>query len=132
VDPIRTPRGIRVDPRGLRYEFARGGGPGGQHVNTSATKVTVVLDVDAALSPRTAARVKAAHGATMRATSSAQRSQHRNRTAALDRLLRRIDEALAEAEPRHATRVPRREKQRRRDDKARRSRRLAERRPPID
>lgn len=132
MDPIRTPRGIRVDPQGLRYEFARGGGPGGQHVNTSATKVTVVLDVAAGLSARTAARVRAAHGPTMRATSSVHRSQHRNRTAALDRLLRRIDEALAEAEPRHETKVPRREKKRRRDDKARRSRRLADRRPPVD
>jgi ribosome-associated protein len=97
-------------------------------VNTSATKVTVVLDVATGLSSRTAARVRAANGPTMRATSSVHRSQHRNRVAALDRLLRRIDDALVEAEPRHATKVPRREKLRRRDDKARRSRRLADRR----
>jgi ribosome-associated protein len=132
VDQIRTPRGVRVDPSALRYEFARGGGPGGQHVNTSATKATVVLDVDAGLSPRTAARVRERHGATMRATSSVHRSQWRNRSAALERLLRRIDEALEEQEERRPTRVPKRERSRRRDDKARRSRKLDNRRVPPE
>lgn len=121
-----------MDPAALRYEFARGGGPGGQHVNTSATKVTVVLDVDAGLSARTAARVRAVHGPIMRATSSVHRSQHRNRVAALERLLGRIDDALKRPEPREATKVPPREKRRRRDDKARRSRRIADRRPDPD
>jgi ribosome-associated protein len=121
-----------VDPAALRYEFARGGGPGGQHVNTSATKVTVVLDVDAGLSARTAERVRAVHGPTMRATSSVHRSQHRNRAAALERLLARIDQALEDREPRQPTKVPRREKTRRRDDKARRARRIADRRPDPD
>ncbi len=132
MDEIRTPGGVRVDPSALRYEFARGGGPGGQHVNTSATKATVILDVDAGLAPRIAARVREHHGATMRATSSVHRSQWRNRSAALERLLRRIDDALAEREPRRPTRVPKRERSRRRDDKARRSRRLGERRIPPE
>lgn len=129
---IRTPRGIRVEPSALRFEFARGGGPGGQHVNTSATKATVVLDVDAGLSAVAAARVREQHGATMRATSSVHRSQWQNRTAALDRLLKRIDQALEEQPERRATRVPNREKRRRREDKGRRTRRLGDRRVPPE
>jgi ribosome-associated protein len=132
VDRLRTPGGTPIDPAALRYEFARGGGPGGQHVNTSATKATVVLDVDRGLPARAAARVRERHGSTMRATSSVHRSQWKNRTAALERLLRRIDEALDEQPERRSTRVPAREKRRRRSDKERRSRRLAERRPPPD
>lgn len=132
MDELRTPRGIPVDPSGVRYQFARGGGPGGQHVNTSATKVTVVLDVDTGLPPAVAARVRARHGGRMRATSSVHRSQKRNREAALARLLDRIDQALEERAPRTPTRVPPRERERRRAEKARRARRLRERQVPPD
>jgi hypothetical protein len=65
-------------------------------VNTSATKVTVVLDVDEGLSPELAARVRERYGGTVRATSSAFRSQWQNRKAALDRLGRRLDEILVD------------------------------------
>jgi ribosome-associated protein len=128
VDDITTPGGVRVDGAGLRFEFARSGGPGGQHVNTSASKVTVVLDVDAGLPPELAARVRERHGATVRATSSEFRSQWRNRKAALDRLATRIDELVTDEPTRVDTKVPARERSRRRADKARRSRRLADRR----
>lgn len=132
MDELRTPGGVRVDPAGLRFVFARGGGPGGQHVNTSATKATVVLDVSTALRGRAAQRVRERYGETMRATSSAQRSQWQNRNAALERLLARIDAAVARPEPRLETRVPSREKRRRREDKARRSQRLQQRRVPPE
>ena len=132
VNELRTPGGIRVDSGALRFEFARGGGPGGQHVNTSATKVTVVLDVEAGLHGRAAGRVRDKHGRTMRSTSSVHRSQSRNRAAALERLLRRIDEAVREEPQRSATRVPTREKRRRRDAKERRSKRLADRQVPLE
>jgi ribosome-associated protein len=128
VDGLTTPSGVRVDGAGLRFEFARGGGPGGQHVNTSATKVTVVLDVGAGLTPELAARVRDRHGRTVRATSSVFRSQWQNRKAALDRLATRLDEILADDAPRLDTRVPPRERARRRSAKQRRSRRLADRR----
>jgi ribosome-associated protein len=132
VDELRTPGGVRVERRALRFEFARSGGPGGQHVNTSATKVTAVLDVSAGLRGRAAQRVREKHGPTLRSTSSAHRSQARNRAAALERLLRRIDDALREEPPRTKTRIPSREKRRRREDKGRRSRRLADRRVPPE
>jgi hypothetical protein len=97
-------------------------------VNTSATKVTVVLDVDEGLSPELAARVRERYGGTVRATSSAFRSQWQNRKAALDRLGRRLDEILVDDPTRVDTRVPARERARRRADKRRRSQRLADRR----
>jgi ribosome-associated protein len=132
VDDLRTPRGVRVDPGAIRYEFARGGGPGGQHVNTSATKVTVVLDLQRGLPRAAAARLREKHGPTMRATSSVHRSQWQNRSAALARLLKRIDQDLDVPPDRRSTRVPPREKRKRRADKERRSQRLADRRLPPD
>ena len=63
MEPLRTPGGTPVDPAALRFEFARGGGPGGQHVNTSATKVTVVLfDRQIVFLDRLGADIRAASG----------------------------------------------------------------------
>jgi ribosome-associated protein len=128
VDDLRTPGGVPVSGRALHLELARSGGPGGQHVNTTASKVTVVLDVAAGLPEREAARVGERHGPTLRVSASTHRSQHRNRADALERLLRRIDEALEVPTARTPTRVPPRARRRRAEGKARRSQRLQDRR----
>ncbi len=117
---------------GLRLEVARSGGPGGQHVNTTSSKVTVVLEVSAGLSPSVAAKVRERYGPTVRATASTHRSQHRNRAEAMARLLARIDDALVEPTYRAPTSVPLRERRRRARDKQARSRRLEERRISDD
>lgn len=109
-------------------EVARSGGPGGQHVNTTSSKVTVVLDVGSGLPARIAAKVLERQGPTMRASSSTHRSQHRNRSAALERLLARIDESLVEPTTRTPTRVPPRERRKRSREKQTRARRLNDRR----
>lgn len=132
VDDLRTPRGVRVAGKALRIEVSRSGGPGGQHVNTVSSRVTVVLDVPQGLSPSAAARVEARYGATLRVSSAKHRSQWRNRTDALARLAERIDQALEVQASRTSTRVPPRERRRRREDKQQRSKKLSNRRISPD
>lgn len=132
MDEVVTPRGVKVAPWALRYEFARAGGPGGQHVNTTASKATAVLDVAAGLPEHQARRVMERWGPVLRVSSTSHRSQARNRADALERLLRRIDSALERAPSRTPTRVPLRQKRKRLDEKSRRSRKLGLRRISPD
>lgn len=93
----------------------RSGGPGGQHQNTTESGVRLI------------------HGPSgMRVESRSERSQHRNRRIALARLRERLEEAQTPETPRTPTRVPRREKRRRLDQKKRRSKVKKLRRPPPD
>lgn len=129
---MRTPGGVLVRGRALRLEVARSGGPGGQHVNTTSSKATIVLDVHVGLTPSVAAKVSDRYGPTLRVSSSTHRSQHRNRADALERLLAHIDDALVEPTTRTPTRIPLRERRRRARDKKARARRLGDRRIPGD
>jgi ribosome-associated protein len=132
VDELVTPRGVKVAPWALRFEFARSGGPGGQHVNTTASKATAVLDVAAGLPDHLARPVMERWGPILRVSSTTHRSQGRNKAEATDRLLARIDAALERPPSRTSTRVPPREKRKRLDDKSRRSRKLGQRRISPD
>ena len=44
---LRTPGGLVVPAAALDWSFARSGGPGGQHVNTTSSKVTLTIAVSA-------------------------------------------------------------------------------------
>ena len=116
-----TPGGVHIDGAAMRMEFARSGGPGGQHVNTTATKVTLVLDVAAGAPDHLRERLLSALGPEVRIVSSEHRSQWRNRVAARARLATRVDEALVRDRPRVATRPSRAAKARRVEAKRRRS-----------
>jgi len=96
-----------------RVETFRAGGPGGQHQNTTETGVRLV------------------HLPTgVRAVARDERSQHRNRALALERLKEKL-RALHEPEtPRIPTRVPAREKRKRLEAKKRRRRKKQLRKPP--
>lgn len=91
----------------------RSGGPGGQHQNTTESGVRLVHRPSG-----------------VRVESRSERSQHRNRRIALERLRDKLVELSTPEKPRQATRVPRREKRRRLDEKKRRSRVKKMRRPP--
>jgi ribosome-associated protein len=110
---------IRLDE--LEWRFSASGGPGGQHANTSNTRVDVRFDVEASasLGPRQRARLVAKLGPVVRATASERRSQHQNRELALERLRSRIAEALHIDRPRVATRPSRAAKARRVERKRR-------------
>jgi ribosome-associated protein len=106
-----SPR-LTIPASELEWKFSRSSGAGGQHVNTSDSRVqltwnladSTVLSDDqrGALISRLGRRIS---GGAMTVTVSARRSQLRNREAALDRLATLVRDALAPpAAPRRATR----------------------------
>lgn len=130
--------GTTIPAGELELSFARSGGPGGQHVNTSATKVEVRFDV--AGSPSLTTEQKRRIAATLggRLTTDGvlvlqageHRSQARNREAALARLSTLLSSALRPPRPRRPSRVPGASRRARLESKRRRSERKRLRRPP--
>lgn len=96
-----------------RVETFRSGGKGGQHQNTTDSGVRLI------------------HLPTgVRAASRNDRSQHRNKALALERLRAKLERRNVRRAPRLATRVPPGERKKRLEAKRRRSRRKDERRRP--
>ncbi len=121
----------------LEYRATRSGGPGGQHVNTSATRIEVVWDVAAsqALSDEQRARLLARLSSRLdsegklRLVASDRRSQLQNRESATERLRDIVARALVVPKKRRKSAVPRAEKKRRLEAKRRRAEIKARRRP---
>ena len=122
----------------LDYRATRSGGPGGQHVNTSSTRIEVRWDVRssptlteeqrARLMERLANRLDGE--GRLRVVASESRSQLRNREAATGRLRELVASALAVRKPRKRTRPSRAAKAARLEAKRRRSALKRDRRPP--
>jgi ribosome-associated protein len=71
----------------LTWRFSRAGGPGGQHVNTSSTRVELECDLAiAGFTPVVTERLIAKLGPVARVVAADTRSQRRNREIAYDRL----------------------------------------------
>ena len=85
---------IRLDE--LEWRTTGSGGPGGQHANTSDTRVEVRFPIatSTSLAPRQRERLLERLGPVARATASDSRSQARNRDLALERLRSRLEQAL--------------------------------------
>jgi ribosome-associated protein len=140
TEDLRLTDGTTIPARELDLSFARSGGPGGQHVNTSATKVEVRFDVagSPSLSAAQKRRITAALGGRMTdegvlvLQASEYRSQARNREAALARLQTLLSSAVRPPRPRRPTRVPGASRRARLESKRRRSERKHLRRPPHD
>jgi ribosome-associated protein len=122
-DDLHTAVGIVVPAGALGWQFARSGGPGGQHVNTTSSKATLVIDLRQLHGPSDAVdRVLAALGDELRVSSQTYRSQARNRDDCLARAVAQIEAAGARpAPPRRATRPTRGSVERRLDSKRRSS-----------
>lgn len=117
-DDLVTSRGLRVPAAALSWWASRSGGPGGQHANTSDTNVTIAVDLDeAGLPEAVTARLRAAHGDSVRASSADSRSQFRNRQLARKRLAELIDGAARPERRRRPTKPSRGAKRRRLDAK---------------
>ncbi len=129
---IRTGLSIPVDV--IEMRTSRSSGPGGQHANVTASRVEVVLDLDAveALTETQRARLVAKLGQRVSATAQDTRSQARNRELALERLAAKLRAALVEQPPRRPSRPTRGSVERRLDSKRRQSARKQNRRPPPD
>jgi len=89
----------------LEWRFSGPGGPGGQHANTSNTRVEVRFDVEGSpsLTPSQRARLLDRFGPVVRVVAADTRSQARNRELALARLRERLADALRTPRARRAT-----------------------------
>jgi ribosome-associated protein len=109
----------------LTLRASRSGGPGGQHVNTTASRVELRWDVRASRALDEDQRALLLSGLASRLTAdgvlvlhaSEHRSQHRNHEAALGRLRTLVADALRIPELRHPTRPSRAARRRRLEDK---------------
>lgn len=106
---------LRIPRDELSFRASKSGGPGGQHVNTSSTRVELLWNVrrSRALSEEQRARLVAKletrldGEGELRVVSSEHRSQTRNRDAAEERLTRLVRAALAVPKTRRRTRPTR-------------------------
>jgi ribosome-associated protein len=123
-----------IPPDELEWRFSGSGGPGGQHANTSNTRVELVFDITASesLGPRQRARLLERLGPRVRIVASERRSQLQNRELALERLRDRIANALHIEPPRVATRPSRASKRARVEQKRRQGERKRTAAPSID
>lgn len=128
---------IRVPESELTYRFSRSSGPGGQHVNTTDSRVEVLWDLGATavLGPQQKERARQRlagrlRGDVLSVTSSQYRSQHRNREAARVRLEELVAKAVEPPRPRRATRPTKGSVRRRLDAKGRQSELKQQRRRP--
>jgi ribosome-associated protein len=112
---FRVTPSCRIDLDELDWRTSRSGGPGGQHANTSDTRVEVRFDVTTSpsLGPRQRARILERLGPVVRATASDSRSQARNRELALERLGSKLAAALRVERPRRPTKPSRAAKKKR-------------------
>ena len=131
---------LTIPARELVVRATRSGGPGGQHVNTSATRVEVVWNVarTAALDAEQRDRVLARLGrrldgeGNLRVVASESRSQRHNRDAAALRLAAVVARALMVPARRRPTRPTAAARRERLEAKRRRSERKASRRGRAD
>jgi len=103
---LQVSRTCRIPLAELEVRASRSGGPGGQHANTSETRVEVQFRIDdsAALGPRQRARLLDRLGPVVTAVAADTRSQARNRTLALERLRSKLAAGLHVTPTRRATR----------------------------
>lgn len=121
----------------LVYRASRAGGAGGQHVNTSSTRIELLWNVretqtlDDAQRARVAGKLASRLDGDgwLRVVSSARRSQLQNREAAEDRLVALISAALVVPRKRKATKPSRGAKESRLAEKKKRGDTKRQRRP---
>ncbi len=119
-----------VIPAGeMSFVASKSGGPGGQHVNTTSSRVTLKWNVDesTALTDAAKKRVKTKLASRISAEGvlsihvDTERSQHQNREIAVERLVDLVAEALKVPKKRVPTKMKKSVKERILQDKKRRS-----------
>jgi ribosome-associated protein len=130
---------LRLPLSELEYQASRSGGPGGQHVNTSSTRIEVWWDIagSPSLTPEQRAQLLERLGSRLdsngrlRLVSSGSRSQLRNREDVTERLQAVVGAALAPRKKRKPTKPSRAAKAARLEAKRRRASTKQRRRAPL-
>jgi ribosome-associated protein len=130
---------LRLPMSELDYRASRSGGPGGQHVNTSSTRIEVWWDVAGSPSLTAEQRTQLLErlgprldsSGRLRLVSSGSRSQVRNREDVTERLRSVVAGALAVRKKRKPTKPSRAAKAARLEAKRRRASTKQRRRTPI-
>ena len=131
---IRVAENTVIPLEEIQFRASRSSGPGGQHANVTASRIEAVFDVEASSSLSDEQRDLLLRRLGERVTAVAQdaRSQARNRELALERLREKLAAGLRRPKPRRPTKPSRAARERRLEEKRRRSTRKAQRRPPSD
>ena len=138
---LEVSRSLTIPAAELGWRFSRSSGPGGQHVNTSDSRVELFWNGEASLVLSDEQRRmllsrlgKRLVSGVVTVASSERRSQLRNREAALEKLANLVREGLAPPGPKRRATKPTKGSQRRRlESKGQRSATKAQRRrPPAD
>lgn len=140
MDDVRVSDALLIPGEELELRASRAGGPGGQHVNTTSSRVELRWDVRASSALTDVQRARLLDRLAHRLTNdgvlvlhaSEHRSQHRNREAALGRLATIVAEALEVPRERRPTRPTRSARRRRLETKRIRSTTKELRRRPED
>jgi ribosome-associated protein len=122
-ESIRVTRSVTLPRSEIELRFSRSSGPGGQHAQKTESRVEAVFDVEAssALTERQKSRVVGKAGPVLRAIAQDQRSQWRNRELAVERLVEQLRAALRVERPRRPTKPTKASRERRLEQKRRRS-----------
>jgi ribosome-associated protein len=139
-DPLNVNAHVAIPRAELGVRATRAGGPGGQHVNTSSTRIELTWNVSATavLTDDEKARVRAALAprldadGTVRVVASDTRSQRQNRELAESRLAALIRRALVVPRARKKTKPTRASVERRLTQKRIAGARKRDRRPHSD
>jgi ribosome-associated protein len=134
AESIRVTRSVVLPLTEIELQVSRSSGPGGQHAQKAETRVVAVFDVEAssALTDTQKRRVVARAGQVLRAVAQDERSQSRNRELAVERLVAVLREALRVERKRVATKPTKAARERRLEQKKRRSETKRLRRPPPE
>ena len=132
--------GNRIPAKEIVELASRSSGPGGQHVNTSSTRVTLRWNlrdsrgIKAEVRDRLLARLgpRLSKNGVLIVHADRHRSRARNREAARERLRILVETALYQEPPRHATKPTRASKTRRVDAKRHRGKLKSQRRIQRD
>ena len=118
---LKISRDVRIPEHEVYYRFSRSSKPGGQKVNKSSSRVTLLFDVGSCESlsearrnlirKRLASRIS--KDGILRVVSQKHRTQSANRQAALERFMELLRNALKPRPKRRSTAIPQEVKERR-------------------
>jgi ribosome-associated protein len=130
LESLEINESVAIPLEEIELRASRSSGPGGQHANVTASRIEAVFQIEASASLSEEQRRLLVERLGPRVSAVAQdaRSQARNRELALERLAEKLAAALAVSKRRRPTKPSRAARERRLEQKRRRSERKAQRR----